>query len=151
MFSRLKIEVLTDEEKRDLKLEISPDYAVRFTNKSGEVMYVAMRESLKHMQDDIYSRKVDFKLYDVNLQCLEETFAFGYEDSWERLSTSQALKKAATEVKGNGKELYAKAAQVAADMERKKEELKQKQTIAEQKEKREKSVAFHAVKKFFGR
>ena len=151
MASKLKSALLTAEERTKAGFGNDVDYAVQFTNKSGEVLYVSMRETLAHDMDDDYSRRVDFKLYDSGLQCLEETSTHDWERGGYVLSISQALKKSSDIVDGEGKELYAKAAQMAADMERKKEELKQKQTIAEQKEQREKSLAFQAVRNFFNR
>lgn len=150
MASKFNAELLTAEERKKVGFDSEAHYAVRFTNKSGEVLYVTMRESLTEVCDDDYSRRVKFKLYDGDLHCLEETFTNHFERGSGILSLSKALEKAAATVGEEGKRLYIRAAQMAADMERKREELGQRLAVAAQKEKREKNVAFKAVKRFFG-
>lgn len=75
MFSKLKVEVLTDEEKKNLfssldhRLNAGPSYAVRVTNKKDDSLYVFVQERTDIDEDTGFaSRSIQFELYDNKLE-----------------------------------------------------------------------------------
>ncbi len=158
MFSKLKVEVLTDEEKKNLfssldhRLNAGPSYAVRVTNKKDDSLYVFVQERTDIDEDTGFaSRSIQFELYDNKLEWLEQRSVHVQERSDRKLPTSEAFKQVTARVSGAGEKLYKKAARAAAVIQEKREELKAKQEKIAETEKRQQSSAFKAVKGFFGR
>lgn len=156
MFSKIKTEVLTDEEKKDLNLKDNPDYMVRFTNKNnGKVLYVGVND----MRPYGNWREVEFGLYDsdcklVSGSSVEIEDSFSFDDSRERalyFSTAKAFRKAASHVEGEGRKLYKKAALAAAVVAEKRDELEAKRQKAAEKLRKEQQPVFKAMRDFFGR
>ncbi len=151
MFSKIKTEVLTDEEKENLNLKDNPHYAVRFTNKdNGKVLYVGVSRV------PFYDREVSFRLYDGDGKVVERSLvevgkysALGrYEFDF---STAKVFRKAASCVEGDRKKLYKKAALAAAAVAEKRDELEAKRKKAAEKLRKEQQPVFKAMRDFFGR
>lgn len=140
MITKIKAELLNDEDKKAFADE--PDYVVRFSNKSGDVMYATVKRCEDVFVDNPSSVSVYAKLQlldsDKNILISERASA----DDERKIS--DVYRSAIKPLRSDAKPLFKRALELAASDA----EAKEKQLDLEGLRKKQNSPALMALKKF---